>query len=160
MVFGMYSATTTYMMVKPYTRFQSQGHIKKRPTVVESLMLIACLVVEVIQRWFCTFADRLCWEAPQCEPFCRLVNCGAKSHWACTQCPQSTIFEERVKPILVFEPSTRNGFASLLADRALNRAANAIHWRQTAGPEPPPPPHPHPHPHPAPPHLLLSKENK
>ena len=34
----------------PYKRFQSQGHVKKktRPTVVASLMLVACLVVKII----------------------------------------------------------------------------------------------------------------
>ena len=37
---------------KPYKRLQSQGqdHIKKWPSVVASLMLIACLVAERMQR--------------------------------------------------------------------------------------------------------------
>ena len=39
-------------VVKPYTRLQNQGHVKKGPTVVTSLMRIACLVAERIQR-FC-----------------------------------------------------------------------------------------------------------
>ena len=34
-------------VVKPYTRFQSQGHVKKWHTVAASLMLVACLVVEI-----------------------------------------------------------------------------------------------------------------
>ena len=37
--------------VKPYKCFESQGHVKKkRPTVVASLILIACLSVKIIQR--------------------------------------------------------------------------------------------------------------
>ena len=47
-------------MVKPYKRFQSQSHEKeKRPTIITSLMLIACLVVEIIQHWIVVFADPL-----------------------------------------------------------------------------------------------------
>ena len=44
-------------LVKPYKRFQSQGHVQKRewPTDVASLMFVACLVVEIIQRWFFAF---------------------------------------------------------------------------------------------------------
>ena len=37
--------------VKPYKRFQSQGHAKQKwPTVAASLTITACLVVEIIQR--------------------------------------------------------------------------------------------------------------
>ena len=37
-------------LVKPYKCFQSQGHLKKkRPIVAASLMLVACLIVEIIQ---------------------------------------------------------------------------------------------------------------
>ena len=48
-------------MNKPYKCLQShgQGHIKKGPTVVASLMVIACLVAENMQRWFFAFADPL-----------------------------------------------------------------------------------------------------
>ena len=38
---------TSNKLVKPYTCFQSQGHLKKRPTVVARLMLITCLAVDI-----------------------------------------------------------------------------------------------------------------
>ena len=44
--------TSVCIVAKPYKRFQCQGHeqkTKKRTTVVASLMLLACLVVEIIQ---------------------------------------------------------------------------------------------------------------
>ena len=31
---------------------ESQGHVKNRPTVVATVMLIACLVAEIIQRCY------------------------------------------------------------------------------------------------------------
>ena len=34
---------------KAYKRLQSQGHVKKGPTVVASLMLVAYSVVEIIK---------------------------------------------------------------------------------------------------------------
>ena len=51
-----FTASTTYKLKKrntkqsgkPYTRFQSQGHVRKNPAVAASVMLITCLVVEVI----------------------------------------------------------------------------------------------------------------
>ena len=44
------TTTTNQQAVKPYTRFQkSHGHTQKWPTLVASLMLIACLVDEIIQ---------------------------------------------------------------------------------------------------------------
>ena len=53
-------ATTTKrrnMMSNQYKHFQSHGHIKKRPTIVVSLMLIACLVCgDNAMLIFC-----LCW---------------------------------------------------------------------------------------------------
>ena len=47
--------------IAPRWSSHCKGHVKKkkRPTVVVSLMLVACLVVEIIQRWFCAFADQL-----------------------------------------------------------------------------------------------------
>ena len=38
-------------LVKPYERFQSQGH------VLAILLLVACLVVEIIPHWIFAFAD-------------------------------------------------------------------------------------------------------
>ena len=46
-------------MVQPYKPFQSQGHIKNCPIVVASLIIIACLVVEIIQCWFFSFVNSL-----------------------------------------------------------------------------------------------------
>ena len=46
-------------MFKSYKHLQSQGHVKKWPTVVVSVMLIAYLVVEIIQRRLFAFADPL-----------------------------------------------------------------------------------------------------
>ena len=46
-------------MGKPYKSVQSQGRVKKWPTVVESLMLVAGLIVEIIQHWIFAFADPL-----------------------------------------------------------------------------------------------------
>ena len=44
------TTTKVNKMAKPYKHLQSQGHVKKWPTVVASLMLIACLVTESMQR--------------------------------------------------------------------------------------------------------------
>ena len=48
-------------MVKPYKRLQSQGqgHVKNKPTVEASVMIISCLVAESMQRRFVVFADPL-----------------------------------------------------------------------------------------------------
>ena len=52
--------TTWNKPVKPYKRLQSQGHVKNQtPTVVASLILVACLVAESIQHLFYVFADPL-----------------------------------------------------------------------------------------------------
>ena len=42
-------------MIKLYKRLKSQE--KKRPTIVASLMLVACLVVKIILHWIFAFAD-------------------------------------------------------------------------------------------------------
>ena len=53
------ASKTKTKMVKPCTRFQSQRHVKAWPTFVASLMLIACLVVEIIHN-----ADFVCLCRP------------------------------------------------------------------------------------------------
>ena len=61
----IYTCSDKHNMFKPYTRFQSQGHVqkkekrKKRPNNVASLILVAFLVVEIIQHRICAFADPL-----------------------------------------------------------------------------------------------------
>ena len=48
------------VLYKEYKHLQSQGDVKKKgPTVVASVMLVTCLVVEIIQHSIFTFADPL-----------------------------------------------------------------------------------------------------
>ena len=44
-------------LVNPSKCLQSQGHVKKWPTVVASLKFVACSVVDIIQHWMFAFAD-------------------------------------------------------------------------------------------------------
>ena len=48
------SRKTRNKMIKLYERFKVKV-IKKIATIVASLMIIACFVVDIIQRWFLSF---------------------------------------------------------------------------------------------------------
>ena len=63
-------------MIKPYKHFLSRSR-KKWPTVVASLMLVACLVVEIIQHWIFAYdlasrpsSSKRAWaDMPSCQVY-------------------------------------------------------------------------------------------